>query len=159
MVTKVFDMTKVLLLTVVFEVFTDGLAGYKIHPNANSEALGCPHATLLTIATEEEGSARGSRELRWECMTDLHGLTPVIVSGDRRCDLREGRCARDVKEGEKLACRGSIMSSRACQVLASLHRREREPSLSPDEVTFSAFASHNMKQEWQKQKAQGTHPT
>ena len=98
MLTKVFDTTKVLLLTMVFEVFTDGLAGYKIHPNANSEALGCPHATLLTIATEEEGSARGSRELRWECMTDLHGLTPVVVSGDHRCDLREGRC--DVKEGE-----------------------------------------------------------
>ena len=37
MVTKVFDTTKVLLLTMVFEVFTDGLAGYKIHPNANSE--------------------------------------------------------------------------------------------------------------------------
>ena len=52
MVTKVFDTTKVLLLTMVFEVFTDGLAGYKIHPNANSEALGCPHATLLTIATD-----------------------------------------------------------------------------------------------------------
>ena len=33
------------------------------------------------------------------------------------------------------------MCSRACQVLASLHRREREPSLSPVEVTFSAFAS------------------
>ena len=33
------------------------------------------------------------------------------------------------------------MSSRACQVLASLHLRQREPSLGRHEVTFSAFAS------------------
>ena len=35
------------------------------------------------------------------------------------------------------------MSSRACQVLASLHLRQREPSLGRHEVTFSAFASQN----------------